>query len=239
MTNAPQQPPAGWYPDPAGSDGQRYWDGVAWSQATRDIPAPHMPPTATHPRESHEQTRRFSPYSQPMSGQVGARTGAPFGWRVLGFLIDFIGITFISSLITGAAGLDEQMNGEMTRWMRAVLLFTESPTGPMPLPAPAFWSAWLYSALIGIAVFATYRTILLGTLSATLGQLAAGLRTVPVGAGAEARIGWGAAVLRGVFGAVLYQDVFVGLVNGIFAAFTRRRQTLSDMISKTQVLKIR
>lgn len=23
-------PPAGWYPDPSGSGGQRYWDGSAW-----------------------------------------------------------------------------------------------------------------------------------------------------------------------------------------------------------------
>jgi Protein of unknown function (DUF2510) len=25
-------PPAGWYPDPAGSHGQRYWDGRAWTE---------------------------------------------------------------------------------------------------------------------------------------------------------------------------------------------------------------
>jgi hypothetical protein len=26
----PVGPPAGWYPDPSGSGGQRYWDGQAW-----------------------------------------------------------------------------------------------------------------------------------------------------------------------------------------------------------------
>jgi len=26
-------PPAGWYPDPAGSNARRYWDGRAWTQA--------------------------------------------------------------------------------------------------------------------------------------------------------------------------------------------------------------
>lgn len=25
-------PPAGWYPDPAGSGGYRYWDGTQWSE---------------------------------------------------------------------------------------------------------------------------------------------------------------------------------------------------------------
>ncbi|HRA75040.1 MAG TPA: superinfection immunity protein [Propionicimonas sp.] len=31
---APSGPPAGWYTDPVG-DGNRYWDGTAWSQHTR------------------------------------------------------------------------------------------------------------------------------------------------------------------------------------------------------------
>ena len=46
MTNSPQQPPAGWYPDPAGSGGERFWDGVAWSQSTRDKAAPQPAPDA-------------------------------------------------------------------------------------------------------------------------------------------------------------------------------------------------
>lgn len=28
-------PPAGWYPDPAGSADERYWDGAAWTEQTR------------------------------------------------------------------------------------------------------------------------------------------------------------------------------------------------------------
>jgi hypothetical protein len=34
-TPPPQLPPAGWYADPQGSDGQRYWDGQAWSEQIR------------------------------------------------------------------------------------------------------------------------------------------------------------------------------------------------------------
>jgi hypothetical protein len=40
-TSPPPQPPAGWYPDPTGKPGQKYWDGQAWS----DIPAPDIPAT--------------------------------------------------------------------------------------------------------------------------------------------------------------------------------------------------
>jgi hypothetical protein len=36
---APQgPPPAGWYPDPAGSGGQRWWNGTAWTNETGFTP---------------------------------------------------------------------------------------------------------------------------------------------------------------------------------------------------------
>lgn len=31
----PTSPPAGWYADPAGSEGQRYWDGANWTKHSR------------------------------------------------------------------------------------------------------------------------------------------------------------------------------------------------------------
>jgi hypothetical protein len=33
-----QNPPAGWYPDPTGKHGVRYWTGVAWSDRVADRP---------------------------------------------------------------------------------------------------------------------------------------------------------------------------------------------------------
>jgi Protein of unknown function (DUF2510) len=31
----PMAPPAGWYPDPSGTDGERWWTGGQWSEHTR------------------------------------------------------------------------------------------------------------------------------------------------------------------------------------------------------------
>ena len=35
MQYSASQPSAGWYPDPAGSGDERYWDGATWSSVTR------------------------------------------------------------------------------------------------------------------------------------------------------------------------------------------------------------
>lgn len=31
--------PAGWYPDPGGGSGQRYFDGTQWTEHRSDVPA--------------------------------------------------------------------------------------------------------------------------------------------------------------------------------------------------------
>lgn len=55
MTTPPT--PAGWYPDPDGTGGQRYWDGTAWTEhqaPTQQPPAPAPPaeePTSSWPSE--------------------------------------------------------------------------------------------------------------------------------------------------------------------------------------------
>jgi Protein of unknown function (DUF2510) len=79
-------PAAAWYPDPAGSDAQRWWDGVQWTQQTRALPAPPPPlppvaqvqPTAFDPNyqpqfspqpSSQFPSQPMAPQFQPMGGQ--------------------------------------------------------------------------------------------------------------------------------------------------------------------------
>lgn len=35
--------PAGWYPEPDGTDGQRWWDGVRWTEFATPLAAPRFP----------------------------------------------------------------------------------------------------------------------------------------------------------------------------------------------------
>lgn len=231
MTNSAPQPPAGWYPDPAGSDGDRYWDGIAWSQATRDKVLPPAVPVEREASLPHHQV--------PLTSAPDSRA-AGFGRRAPGFIIDFVLVNFVSSMLLQLTGMADRLSGELNRWIDSVVRWTSAGgLDPVPMPSATLWSAALTSALIGIACFAIYRTVLLGTMSATLGQRIIGVRTVRLDAEDATRLGWGTAVVRGIAGAVLYQDLLIGLVNGIFAVATPKRQTLSDMISKTHVLSIR
>lgn len=49
--NPTHLPPASWYPDPAGTPSQRWWDGAQWSDHLRAIPAPPVvaPPAPPAP----------------------------------------------------------------------------------------------------------------------------------------------------------------------------------------------
>jgi hypothetical protein len=87
--------PPGWYPDPAGGPGQRWWDGYAWTEATVQPevppPPPAAPPTAASAAAAPPGTPPGTPHwaaSQPGYGTppgYGAppayRTPAAYGGR--------------------------------------------------------------------------------------------------------------------------------------------------------------
>lgn len=51
--------PAGWYPDPAGGGGRRYWDGAAWtSHVSADVPAQPAPPASAPAEAAPEPAAR-------------------------------------------------------------------------------------------------------------------------------------------------------------------------------------
>ena len=55
MTTPPT--PAGWYPDPDGSGGQRYWDGSQWTEhRSPAAPEPTEPPLPAEPPASEQPT---------------------------------------------------------------------------------------------------------------------------------------------------------------------------------------
>jgi hypothetical protein len=76
-------PPAGWYPDPTGKLGQKYWDGQAWS----NIPAPNIPAT---PQAEIPGT--------PTPTQPPVSTNGPSGQRLNGFALAGLALLAIAVL---------------------------------------------------------------------------------------------------------------------------------------------
>ena len=242
MTNVPLHPPAGWYPDPAGTVAERFWDGQAWSQSTRDKPT-LAEPLFTDPPAYAPSAPGITGYGVPNYGYAqaqpvsGRRVGG-FWWRLLGFVIDIFIVNLVSMVITQLTGVTAMTEAAMNRWVQELTFWSETAAGPVPMPDSSYWMGALWGTLIGFALYGAYRVVFLGTMGATVGQLAVGLRTVVIGAEPEAKLGWKPAVIRGLLGSFFWA-ASLGLINGIFAAFSAKKQTLSDMASGTEVLKVR
>jgi len=81
MTTPPT--PAGWYPDPEGYGGQRYWDGSSWTgHRSASTPEPSEPTAATEPPDSEHVGAHRAPEPQPEpepgpTGPVDLGSSAP------------------------------------------------------------------------------------------------------------------------------------------------------------------
>ncbi|MDF0512478.1 DUF2510 domain-containing protein [Agromyces sp. H3Y2-19a] len=65
----PRLPPPGWYPEPSGAEGQRWWDGTRWTEYATPLAAPPAPQVV-------------APVQQPQYGAYAAPYGtgpAPYG----------------------------------------------------------------------------------------------------------------------------------------------------------------
>jgi hypothetical protein len=64
MSNVTPSVPAGWYPDPAGTPRQRWWDGTAWTENYTEPAAASQPytPTAAAPAQAPAGINVYTPF---------------------------------------------------------------------------------------------------------------------------------------------------------------------------------
>lgn len=247
-------PPSGWYPDPAGSSDERFWDGVNWSQSTRPsaptAPAPHgQGEPAGHPGAAASPYGAGAyPYGQaPTPGAPGQYQagyyGAPMApqpamfvagwwWRLLAYLLDAFILSVPVSLLQNRFLLPAM--DAYTEWLIAI-----SRGGPVPPFPPELLNALVWSTLASTAIWIVYRTVMVGWKGASLGQLICGMRVIKDGDQSLGVPSWGVAAGRAALAMVLFSIPLVGLINGLWPLFNDKRQTLHDLAVGTVVLKKR
>ena len=81
MSTPSSLPPAGWYPDPQGGDGQRWWNGVAWSSETRaaqpEVPAAPAQPAYPVGQQAYQTTQGYPGTQQGYPGGQQAYAAQP------------------------------------------------------------------------------------------------------------------------------------------------------------------
>ncbi len=217
-----QLPPPGWYPDPAGTPAERYWDGNAWSQVTREAPQPAAAPNL--------------PVAHGGPGSYGPATLAGWGARALAFLIDgllwFFPVNLLQSVILGGS---EQ---ELDNWLQRISEDVVNGNMTQLLNPPASVTiSLLLATLVAMGLWMIYRAVMVALFGGTVGQLILQLRVVRAGDHSLAKLGWGRSILRAVAAVVLFNITLVGLVNALVPLFTPKQQTLHDMIAGTVVIK--
>ncbi|BBX44370.1 TM2 domain-containing protein [Mycobacterium cookii] len=92
-----QQPAAGWYPDPSGGPGQRFWDGRQWVAAP-PVPAPAVAPFGGVGYHGVDASGRpLSDKSKLVAGLLQLFLG---GIGIGRFYLGYIGIGFAQLAIT-------------------------------------------------------------------------------------------------------------------------------------------
>ena len=213
------QPSAGWYPDPAGSGDERYWDGESWSQVTR--PATRPQPTPSRP--------------------VTDRSAYAGWWRraaayVLDVLLAALPVWFVIAFF-----LPESFSQGLTAWWEDVLVAARTGSAAVPeFPADVQRTLGIATiALVGLGW--VYRTVFVAVWGATLGKMLAGIRVARAADLDAKRPGLLAAASRALVEMVLLLlPAALALllpVNYLLPLFTRKKQALHDMVARTVVVK--
>jgi len=212
----------GWYPDPYGGPGLRYFDGTAWTEH-QAVPTPTYPAAPVYPRF---QWWKGAKLGLPQAGPGAlAEPGRRLGARLLDGLV----------LLPVWAGFLTAAGVLVAPHVGPVITGTDF-NGHQTTDIPGI--GWLYLALFsaftaaGIAAF-LYEWILTAAFGRTLGK--AWLHIRPVRSDGV-RIGWGRALGRA--GGVWLANTlgWIGPIDSLWCLWDDNRQCVHDKVVDTIVV---
>jgi hypothetical protein len=175
-------PPAGWYPDPAGSDRTRWWNGFAWSDTYGDpTPAstPAAPATAPAPAYAAAPAYGNAPaYTGAALGSEKAPEGTspytPFIWALallplVGLIDSAFTLSTVDQIVTEALAPNaplyspQQLISGAISWVVIGLsvlfgILDWRALKKAGVPNPFHW-AWIFFSVIGAPVYMIGRSI--------------------------------------------------------------------------------
>ena len=216
--SGPGTAPPGWYPDPSGVPGLRYFDGSAWTG--------HQAPPPGYPSFPIRPSWKGMTLGRPHDGpEALADPGRRLGARILDTLL----LTpVLAGFITIAVLLVAPRAGP--------LFPTISPGTNTTVKVPGF--VWIELAIVGASlatgiVMVAYETIATARFGRTLGKAWLRIRPVRLDGG---RVGWWRAFGR--VGMLWLAGIlnWIGLVDVLWCLWDDNRQCLHDKAADTIVV---
>lgn len=212
--------PPGWYPDPQGLPGvQRYWDGAAWTQHTHTGPIGIPSSTTAQPSGPPQPAATTRP---PAPAGATGTTLASYGRRVGGWLIDWVLVGVVSSVVLLPAGGFFHTTS------------TSDANGLTTQQTSIGISGWGF--VISAVLVVGYGTVMCGSRRGqTVGMMAVGVRAVDPLVGGP--IGYGRAFGRAALEYALAVLLFIPwVIDMLWPLWDSRNQTLHDKASRTIVV---
>lgn len=214
--------PPGWYPDPGGSGGQRYFDGSTWTGYTM---APPQPPYGRYWPQL-QRPWKGARIGRPAQGPGAlASPGRRLGARALDALIllpVFAGLAVLAVVLVAP---------------HAGPMFPKvQPDGTTSPATPGF--VWIYLAIAGAFVTAgvlmvAYETVATARYGRTLGKAWLGIRPVRVDG---RRLGWARSLGRIALYWVAGFLNWVGVLDPLWCLWDENHQCLHDKAVDTIVI---
>lgn len=243
--NYAQTPPyGGQHQRPTQSTQQGPTQSSGWEQPNQDVHQGAQPSSA-QPQQNISPTYQpgsYVPQYRPDVPVVPSKSTADgvelggFWIRVVGYVLDGIVLYFMSWIVS--LPFADRINAGLQLYFQDLFRAIDTQ-GPIPsifdydLVVPMLWGN-----LLGVVVSVVYFTLMYRFRGQSLGQMALGLRLVPVGEGTrQGPLTWGKAIARAATRQVFALIPLLGLLDPLWAAWDSKGQTLHDKAAGTQVVK--